>query len=86
MNGSHQGFVSLMERLFEVRRKRDTNVIPLPQTIFSDREVAEMALTQLEGANTVLRDIGIVGAANANRLFVLRMREQLRRNSNEGEK
>lgn len=76
----HQGFATLVERLFQVARK-PSNVIPLPprEPLFTERQIAEMSLKQLDEANDVLAYIGLTGAARANRLFMQRMRDQLDR-------
>lgn len=80
LHPNQQGFVSLVERLLEVGRK-PSNVIPLPprEPLFTDRQIAEMALKQLEQTNAIVADIGLVTTSRANRLFVQRMREQLER-------
>lgn len=79
---NHQGFVTLVERLFEVGRKKPSNVVPLPprQPLFTERQIAEMALKQLEDTTDVIAYIGLTGQAQNNRSFVQRMRDQLNRN------
>lgn len=79
MTRHHQQFVSLVERLFEAGRK-PSNVVPLPQPpLLTERQIAEMTLKQLEVVVAVVSDIGLIGMARANKLFVQRMREQLER-------
>lgn len=77
---AHKGFKTLVDRLFEVARApRPSNVVTLRQPIFTERQVAEMSLTELEEITRVLKDIGLYTMAGINEAFVRRMREQLKR-------
>lgn len=81
-NATHQGFVSLLDRLFAVGGKGPpSNVYHLPvrRPDFTEREVAEMSLKELEEVTAVLKDIGLYTMAGINEAFVRRMREQLKR-------